>query len=77
MSRTDKDAPRRLQSGLRRWAVGSGPTRQFINDNWTSRERQAARIACREAAKEHCGNGIVDIIPTTRQHRQCAQWLWW
>lgn len=77
MSRTDKDGPNHPRTGLRLLVGGGGPPRGFINDVWTSRERQAARVACRNAAKEHRGAGRVDTLPTTRQHRHGAQWLWW
>lgn len=77
MSRTDKDGPHHRRSGLRLLFGGGSPPRWFINYVWTSRERQAARVACLNAVKEYGGDGTVDTIPTTRQHRQGAQWLWW
>jgi hypothetical protein len=77
MSRTDKDGPYHPRTGLRSLVSGGGPPRWFINYVWTSRERQAARVACRNAAKEYRGDGIVDTVPTIRQHRHGAQWLWW
>lgn len=77
MSRTDKDGPHHPRTDLRRLVGGGGPPRWFTNAVWTSRERQAARAACRNAAKEHRGNGIVDTIPTTQQHRLGAQWHFW
>ncbi|MEV6599925.1 hypothetical protein AB0M36_24170 [Actinoplanes sp. NPDC051346] len=77
MSRTDKDGPYHGRTGLRLLVGGRGPSRRFIVDTWTSRQRQAARIACRAAAKEHRGDGTVDTIPTVRQHRHDAQWHWW
>lgn len=76
MARTDKDGPYHPRTGLR-LLVGGGPPRWFIHAVWTRQERQAARIACRNAAKEHRGDGTVDTVPTIRQHRQNAQWLWW
>jgi hypothetical protein len=75
MYRTDKDGPYHPRTGLR-LLLGGGPPRRFIRDNWTSRERQAARIACVNAVKEHRGDGTVDTVPTVRQHRHGAQWLW-
>jgi hypothetical protein len=77
MPRTDKDGPYHPRTGLRALLGGNGPTRLFIRHYWTSRERQKARIACRNAAKEYRGDGTVDTIPTTRQHRHEAQWIWW
>jgi hypothetical protein len=76
VSRTDKDGPYHPRTGLRLLA-GGGPPRRFILDHWTSRERQAARTDCGDAAKEHRATGTVDTVPTTRQHRQGAQWVWW
>jgi hypothetical protein len=40
-------------------------------------ENVKRRGSCRIAAKEYRGDGIVDTIPTIRQHRRNAQWLWW
>lgn len=77
MSRTDKDGPYHPRTGLRALVGGGGPPRWYINQEWTSRERQAARVECRNAAKEHRGDGDVDTVPTIRQHRQGAQWTWW
>lgn len=77
MSRTDKDGPHHPRTGLRLLVGGGGPPRWFIGHVWTSRERQAARVACRNAIKEHHGDGSVNTIPTIRQHRHNAQWLWW
>lgn len=57
--------------------IGSHPPRWFINDVWTSRDRQAVRADCRTALKEHRGHGAVDVVPPTAQHRHNAQWLWW
>ncbi|KUL22582.1 hypothetical protein [Actinoplanes awajinensis] len=76
MSRTDKDGPGQHRTGLRR-LLGGGPPGWFVKHVWTDRERQAARVACRNAAKEYRGTGIVDTVPTVRQHRHGAQWLWW
>lgn len=45
MSRTGKDAPNRPRSGLR-LLLGAGPSQEFINHVWTSRDRQTARAAC-------------------------------
>ena len=77
MSRTDKDGPHHPRTGLRLLVGGGGPPRWFIEHVWTGRERQAARVACRNAIKEHRGDGSVDTIPTIQQHRHNAQWLWW
>ncbi|MEU4164743.1 hypothetical protein [Actinoplanes sp. NPDC026670] len=77
MSRTDKDGPYHPRTGLRLLVGGGGPPRWFIEHVWTSRERQAARVACRNAIKEYHGDGNVDTIPTIQQHRHNAQWLWW
>jgi len=77
MSRTDKDGPGHPRSGLRLLVGGGGPPRWFVNAVWTSRDRQAVRAACRRAVREYRGNGTVDTVPPTWQHRQCAQWLWW
>jgi hypothetical protein len=77
MSRTDKDGPNHPRTGLRRLIGGGGPPRRFIRDAWTCRDRQAVRIACRNATKEFHGDRVVDTIPPIDQHRHGAQWLWW
>jgi hypothetical protein len=59
---------------MSRTIPGDGPSREFINHLWTSRERQAVRLACRAAVQEHRATGTVDTIPSTRQHRHCARW---
>ncbi|HZB30869.1 MAG TPA: hypothetical protein VE465_11965 [Streptosporangiaceae bacterium] len=74
MSRTYKDAPSRRKSIIRRYYAS--PPRLFINHVWTSRQRQAVRVACLEAVKEHRATWTVDVIPSVDQHRQCAKWLW-
>jgi hypothetical protein len=74
MSRTDKDAPS-CRNALRR-ALSPTPPRWFINHVWTSPQRQATRINCLNAAKEHRADGQVDTTPTTDQHHHGAQWLW-
>ncbi|GIE92478.1 hypothetical protein [Actinoplanes regularis] len=77
MARTDKDGPYHPRAGLRRLVGGGGPPKWFIDDVWIRKERQVARVSCRNATKEHRGDGSVDTIPTVLQHRHCAQWLWW
>ncbi len=52
------------------------PPKWYVNHVWTARERLAARVDCLNAAKEHRGGGGVDTVPTIRQNRHCAQWLW-
>lgn len=52
------------------------PPRWYINHVWTARERLASRTECLKAAKEYRGSGEVETVPTTRQNRHCAQWLW-
>lgn len=52
------------------------PPHWYITHVWTARERLAARVDCLNAAKEHRATGEVDTIPTVRQNRHCAQWLW-
>ena len=73
MSRTDKDA-----KGLRkaRRIFGSTPPRQYINDVWTSRQRQAVRIDCHNVAKEHRADGHVDTEPSVDQHHHGVRSDW-
>lgn len=52
------------------------PPHWFITHVWSARERLAARVDCLNAAKEYRGQARVDTVPTTRQNRHCAQWLW-
>ena len=63
MSRTDR--------GRR---IAGGPAPEQIRYFWTVRERQAARVECRTAVKEHRATGSVTTEPTVRQHRHGAQW---
>jgi hypothetical protein len=74
MSRTDKDAPSSRKTLQR--ALSPTPPRSFVNQVWTSRQRQAARIGCLDAAKEHRADGWVDTAPTVDRHHHGAQWLW-
>jgi hypothetical protein len=74
MSRTDKDAPSSRKAFRRR--LYPKPPRPFINQVWTNRQRQVARVVCLNAAKEHRADGEVDTVPTVYQHRHGAQWLW-
>lgn len=80
--------PVRRAGGRPRWPGGScywwpvyvhhcqTPPRWYVNYVWTAVERQAARIECRNAVKEHRATGEVDTIPTTRQARHCARRSW-
>jgi hypothetical protein len=52
------------------------PPHTFINQVWTSRQRQAVRIDCLNAAKEHRAKGRVETTPTIDQHHHGARWLW-
>lgn len=73
MSRTDKDRHRRWEPGRRYY---DSPPPWFVNHVWDAPERLAARVDCARAAAEYRATGEVDTVPTTRQHRQCAIWLW-
>lgn len=61
----------------RRWkdAVPQ-PPKWFRDHVWTSAERAAVRDDCRRAEAEHRA-GDVDVIPSVRQHRHGASWLWY
>lgn len=52
------------------------PPHHFVTASWHRPERQASRIDCLNAAKEYRATGEVDTIPTVRQARHCAAWLW-
>ncbi len=52
------------------------PPHWYINHVWSARERLAARVDCINAAKQWRAGGDVDVTPTIRQNRHCAQWLW-
>jgi hypothetical protein len=74
MSRTDKDQPAQRRAGRRLFY--SNPPRWFINEVWTARDRQAVRVECRNALKEHRARATVDTVPRVAQHRRCAIWQW-
>lgn len=58
------------------WSVGPAP-RWFRDHVWRDPERALVRDQCILARKEYNGNGEVDVIPSTEQHRHCAAWLYW
>lgn len=55
------------------------PDHGAINLVWTSSERAAARVDCRNALKEYRGSGDVETLPTVRQNRYCStkKWPWY
>lgn len=58
-----------------RYKTGN-PPRWFVHDRWTGVERTSVRDDCRRAAAEYRAAGEVDTMPSVRQHRHCAGWLW-
>jgi hypothetical protein len=50
--------------------------RWFVHHVWTGAERAAVRDDCRRAAAEYHATREVDTMPSVRQHRHNAMWLW-
>jgi len=49
----------------------------YINHVWDAPERLSSRVDCNEAKKEFNAGYVPETEPSTRQHRHCAQWLYW
>ena len=84
MSRTDKDLPYRIRENLypaKYWArfgySGVGVPKWYINHVWNAPERLSSRVDCDKAKREFNAGVVPEIEPSTRQHRHCAQWLYW
>lgn len=52
------------------------PPRWFVNHVWEGVERVSVRDDCRRAIAEYRATGEVDTMPSVRQHRHGAGWLW-
>ncbi|GAA2342843.1 hypothetical protein [Dactylosporangium salmoneum] len=57
------------------WAQ-DGPTRRFVLTTWTRPQRARVRDQCHLAVQHHRATGIVDVEPTTEDHRHNARWHW-
>lgn len=87
MSRTDKDLPYRIRKELPEFKAksywerygyfGNGVPAWFVNHVWNAPERVSSRVDCNEAKKEFNAGYEPETEPSTRQHRHCAQWLFW
>ncbi len=61
----------------RRWRYKTwNPPRWFVHHVWTGVERVSVRDDCRRAAAEYRATGDVATMPSVRQHRHGAGWLW-
>lgn len=58
-----------------RYKTGN-PPRWFVRHVWNGIERVSVRDACLRAIGEYRATGEVDVMPSVRQHRHGAGWLW-
>jgi hypothetical protein len=65
----------RWERPYHRYAFTNVP-RWFVHHVWTGAERASVRDDCRRAATEYRATGEVDTVPSVRQHRHNAVWLW-
>lgn len=49
----------------------------FVRLYYTGPGRSRVRDELTRARQEHRGNGEVDIVPSTTQHRHMARWMYW
>lgn len=52
------------------------PPRWFVHHVWAGVERVSVRDDCRRSIAEYRATGEVDTMPSVRQHRHGAGWLW-